>query len=229
MRSFVVELVTEPIESLLLLLEGLLGRTRGLRFERSVHPLVCAVLFGMSRHDSLDADAKADPPEREARESAQAWRAERTAVVRENGPREAVLAKDPLERPAGMFVLGRGEGVAGEDVAADVGEDGQRIAVVVVAEEELTLVVDGHQVIRSGRRGARAQRVKRRRVATWPRSNEVRAIEDVADGAGCRPFDVGLDLCETNGDLAWSHMGKAATEGDDFGRSEERRVGKECR
>jgi hypothetical protein len=116
-----------------------------------------------------------------------------------------------------MFMLGRAEGVAGQDVAADVINDGQRIAVAVVAEEELALVVGSHQVVRSSRRGARAQRMKGWRIATWPRSNEVGAMEDVADGARCRPLDVGMDLGEPNGDLAWSHMGKAATEGDDFG------------
>jgi len=46
-------------------------------------------------------------------------------------PREAVLAKDAFERLAGMFMLGRREGVAGEDVAADVVDDGKRIAVAV--------------------------------------------------------------------------------------------------
>jgi hypothetical protein len=99
----------------------------------------------MSWHDALDADAEADPPERQSRESTEARRAEGTAVVRENGPREAVLAKDALERLAGMFMPGRGEGVAGEDVAADVVDDGQRITVAVVTEEELALVIGRHQ------------------------------------------------------------------------------------
>src|SRR5690349_15754782 len=141
MRPFGVEVVTELIEALLLLLEGLLRRTCGLGLQRAMHPLVSAVLFGMSWHNPLDADAKTNPPERQSGESAQARRAERTAVVRENGPRKAVLAKDALERAASMFMLGRGEGVAGEDVAADVVDDGKRIAVAVITEEELTLVV----------------------------------------------------------------------------------------
>src|SRR6185295_9723561 len=157
-RPFVVELLAETVEALLLLLEGLLRWAGGLSFERPVHSLVCAVLLRMARHDPLDADADADPPERKPGESAQARRAERTAVIRENGPGKAVLAEDALEHLAGVLVLGREEGVAGENVAADVVDDGERIAVAVVAEEELAFVVNGHQVVRRRGRGARAQR-----------------------------------------------------------------------
>ena len=64
MRAFVVEVLPKPIKTLLLSLEGRLRWPRSLGFERAMHALVGAVLFGVSRHDPLDADAEPDPPER---------------------------------------------------------------------------------------------------------------------------------------------------------------------
>jgi len=62
-RTFVVVHVTKLVEPLLLTLHGLLRRPGCFRFERAVHPLVCAVLLGVSRHDALDRDAEPDPPQ----------------------------------------------------------------------------------------------------------------------------------------------------------------------
>ena len=41
-------------------------------------------------------------------------------------------------------------------------------------------------------------------------------MEDVADRARRWPLDVGLDLGEASSDLARTHVGKAAAEGDDL-------------
>lgn len=55
---------------------------RRLRFERAVHPLVRAVLFGVARYDPFDPDAKPDPPQRQRGKPCQTRRSERAAVVR---------------------------------------------------------------------------------------------------------------------------------------------------
>src|SRR6185503_829621 len=100
----------------------------------------------MAGDDPLDADPEPDPPERQPRKPCETRRTERTAVVRENGARQPIGPEDPLEDLTSVRVLGGGKGIARQDVAAEVVDDGQRIAVPVIAEEELTFVIDGHQI-----------------------------------------------------------------------------------
>src|SRR5947208_10966639 len=60
---------------------------------------------------------------------------------------QAKLTEHLLKGALGVLVLGRGKGDAGEQKAADVIDDGERIAVLVVAEQEFALVVDRHQIV----------------------------------------------------------------------------------
>jgi hypothetical protein len=94
-------------------------------------------------------------------------------------------------------------------------DDGERIAVTVVAEEELSLVVDRHQVVRFKRLATHAQRMCGRRTAlAW--LHQVRAVKDVAGRTWRRPLDVGMKLRESSNDLPRSHMWESATKGDDL-------------
>src|ERR1051326_5100918 len=97
MWPLVVVHVAELVEALLLALHGLLRRPRRFGFERTVHPLVCAVLLRGPGHDPLVSDPEAYPPKRQARNPCQPWRSERTAVVREDRPRQSVFAEDVLK------------------------------------------------------------------------------------------------------------------------------------
>src|SRR5688572_2420743 len=101
----------------------------------------------MAGDDPFHADPEPDPPERQPRKPCETWRTERTAVVRENGTRQSIGTEHSLEDLASVRVLGRGKGVARQDVAAEVVDDGQRIAVAVTAEKELPFVIDGHQIV----------------------------------------------------------------------------------
>ena len=94
-------------------------------------------------------------------------------------------------------------------------DDGERIAVAVVAEKELTFVVDGHQIVRFGGSPPCAERMLRR-VTPASRSDEVGPAQDVADGGRSWPVDEGMKLAQANGDLARPHVRKAAAEGDDL-------------
>jgi hypothetical protein len=67
-----------------------------------------------------------------------------------------MLTEDALERAPRMPLFGGQKGIAREKVPADVIDDRERVPVLMIAEEELALVVDRHQVVRLDRDGARA-------------------------------------------------------------------------
>jgi len=69
MRAFFVEDPTEGVEAPLLSLEVLFGRTRGVGFERSMHPLVAPVLVRTGGLDEFGPDPELDPADGELREA----------------------------------------------------------------------------------------------------------------------------------------------------------------
>jgi len=91
----------------------------------------------------------------------------------------------------------------------------QRVTVAMIAEQELSLVVDRHQVIRFNRLAAHAQRMRRRRTP-FPWLHQVRSVKDVAGRARRRPLDVGVQLRQSSNDLPRSHMWESATKRDDL-------------
>src|SRR5436189_263655 len=91
----------------------------------------------------------------------------------------------------------------------------QGIAIAVIAETELPLVVDGHEVVGFDRLAARAERMCRRRAAL-ARLHQVRATENIAGRAGRRPFDVRMQLGEPGDDLARPHVREAAAKLNDL-------------
>jgi RHS repeat-associated protein len=143
-RPFIVVLVNEPVESRLLAFECGLGRPRGLRFERAMHPLVCAILFGMSWHDPFDVDPKTNPPERKPGKPRQSWRSERAAIVRQDGPRETVLAEYTYDG-TGMVTRAL---VGTDDRSFAYTAGGERIAVRNGASWTWTVRDQGGKVLR---------------------------------------------------------------------------------
>ena len=93
MRPALVEFFSELIEALLLLQKIRSSGPCRLHFQRTVHALVTAVLFRMTRLDSLELDAKPEPQDREFRETGKALRSKRDPVVSPHGERQTVLAK----------------------------------------------------------------------------------------------------------------------------------------
>src|SRR6476469_9023979 len=143
MRTFVVELAAPPIKLSLLRCQILSWGTGRLCFERFVHPLVLSVLFGMGRLSELRPDAHLDPPDGEARKSAQGDRGERNTVVGANGLWQSIFSKQPFECEMDRDLFGRPECFASEDVSAVLIGDGQRIAVVAIARQKLAFEVGG--------------------------------------------------------------------------------------
>ena len=62
MRPFVVEAMDERVEPHLLLEHVVRSGPRRLGLEREVHALVAAVLFRMSRRNTLEPNAEPQPP-----------------------------------------------------------------------------------------------------------------------------------------------------------------------
>ena len=107
--------------------------------------------------------------------------------VGQDGPRQTVLTENTLEDPPRVSLLGRQKGIAREKVSADVIDDGERVTVLMIAEEELTFVVDRHQIVRCDCDGASPQRMCRR-IASPARGHEIGTTQDIAGRARCRPL-----------------------------------------
>jgi len=70
-----------------------------------MHPFVSAILLGAGRQDPLMLNAQADPPHVEDREAVDTGGGKRHAVIRTNGTRQAVLAKEAIEDGADSLPL----------------------------------------------------------------------------------------------------------------------------
>ena len=68
-RAFVVELLTESIESVLLGALVALGRCGGFGLEGSMHAFVSAVLLGFAGRNAIGSHAQTNPPHRQLREA----------------------------------------------------------------------------------------------------------------------------------------------------------------
>jgi hypothetical protein len=80
---------------------------------------MAAVLLGMAGLDALDLDPEPQPPHREPAQPEEAMRArEGNAVVGANGLGKSELLERALEHAKGVLLLGGGQGIAGQEVAA---------------------------------------------------------------------------------------------------------------
>lgn len=94
-------------------------------------------------------------------------------------------------------------------------DDGQRVTVAMITEQELSLVVDRHQVVRFDRLAAHAQRMCGRCTAlAW--LHQVRAVKNVAGRARRRPLNVRMQLRESSDDLPRPHVRESETKRDDL-------------
>ena len=91
MRSHLVVRSLKAVEPSLLCSPVGGGRSCGLSLERSVHAFVSSVLLGVSWLDELRVNAESDPPDGEPRDPSERGRCERSAVVRADDGRQAIL------------------------------------------------------------------------------------------------------------------------------------------
>ena len=98
MGSFGVEDLDEVIEPRLLLKKVGAGWFGGFFFQSEMHALVTTVLLGMARLDAFDADAQAEPPDRELAQGEQGMSgSEGNAVIAADVGGQATLFKKPLK------------------------------------------------------------------------------------------------------------------------------------
>ncbi len=97
MRSLLVVRSLKAVEPSLLCSPVGGRRSCGLSLERSVHAFVSSVLLGVSRLDEFGIDAEPDPPDGEPRDPSECSGCERSAVVRADDGRQAILPEGPYE------------------------------------------------------------------------------------------------------------------------------------
>src|SRR6202022_2398873 len=96
-RPLVVVDGSEVVEPLLLRRPAIGRRRCGLFLERTMNPLVTAILLRLAGGDPLGRDAELDPPDRQPRQSTHPGRGKRRTVVRTDRPRQPMLLEDRLE------------------------------------------------------------------------------------------------------------------------------------
>lgn len=148
--TVVVKLVSEAIKAFLLRLKGGLGRSGGMRFERTVHAFVAPVLPGFSGLNALVGNAELDPPDAEAGQTKGAVCDERDSVVSTYCFWQSELCEGLREDLACVTGTGRAERItAYEEARVGVG-DGERIAVARVAKTELSFVISSPDLVNPG-------------------------------------------------------------------------------
>src|SRR6516225_4683050 len=148
MRAFIVEDVNKVIELRLLLREVQTGRLGGFLLQVQMHSLMAAILLRMARPDPLDPNSQAQPPNRKLAQVEEGMgRSEGKPVITTAVGRQTAFFKQSLKDRKGEVFAGRGQRLAGQQVAAGMIGDGQRVAVVTIAEQELALVIRAPQFI----------------------------------------------------------------------------------
>src|ERR1700738_753316 len=126
------------------------GRACCFGLEGEVHTLVAATLLRLGRRYTLGFDSQAEPPARELGEIEQSIRTgEGDAVIGSDSGWQAALGKQLLEGGKCEVFAGGLEGLTQQQEARSVIPEGERIAIMPVAELELALEVGAPQVIRS--------------------------------------------------------------------------------
>src|ERR1700704_4391323 len=146
-----------------------------------MHALMTAVLLRMARLDPFDSDTEPEPPDRQLAQVQQGLSgSEGNTVIAADAGRQAAPLKKPFKHGESVVFLGGREGFTGEQKTAGVIGDYQRIAVVVISQQELALVVRAPQLV-----GPLAQRQGRSLSPTTQSTtalDQAMAIEHCMDG-----------------------------------------------
>src|SRR5713226_3376247 len=115
-----------------------------------MHAFMAAVLLRMARLDALDANAQPEPPDRELAQVEQGvGGSEWNAIIAANVGRQAALLKKPFKHGKSVVFFGARKSLTGEEIPAGMIGDGQRVAVLMIAQQELALVIGAPQFIGS--------------------------------------------------------------------------------
>lgn len=188
MRTIMIELVPEPVEPRLLRRRVPRRRTRRLRLQCRMHPLVPSVLLRMPGRDPLQPDAKLQPVHRERAQTPRAERCERGAVVAAHRMRQTVFGKQRINRRANRLTAFRHD-LERKDVAAVRIGHRQRVAAFSVRRAEPAFEVDAPGVVRRVDRSKRL-RWRHRMPAPARRTHQARPLQDVRHRARRRPLSL---------------------------------------
>jgi len=113
-----------------------------------MHAFMAAVLLGMAGLDSFNANPQPEPPDCQLAQVKQGvGGSERNAVVTADVGRQAALLKKPLKHRKSVIFAGGRKSLTGEEKTASVISDGEWIAALMIAQQELALVIGAPQLI----------------------------------------------------------------------------------
>src|SRR5262249_13805996 len=116
--------------------------------QSEVHAFVTAVLLGMARLDAFDADAQAEPPDRQLAQVEQGvCGSEGHAIIAADVGGQAAFFKKPLKHSESVIFPCRRKRLTGEEKAASVVGDGERITVLAIAQQELAFVIGAPELV----------------------------------------------------------------------------------
>ena len=141
-----------------------------------------AVLLRVAGFDAFDGDTQAQPPHGESAQAEQGiGRGKGCAVVSADGVGQAEVLESPFKHGKGEVGLGGGQAFTAQQVAGAIIGDGERIAILLVAEQELALVVSAPEAV--GLVSGRQRRALGLVAATFASCDEAVAIEYGMHGA----------------------------------------------
>jgi len=200
-RPDVIVGATKVVEDALLQVEVGSRRPWQTLLERAVHAFVSRILLRLTWRDALVRDAELKPPDIEMGQAVDAGRGEGGAVVAADGIGKPVPAEEGAELGLHARRTDVEQPVAREQVAAEVVDDREGIAVAPVAHAELPFEVDGPDLIGSRRAEGSGPGVLPP-CAPAAGMNAAVAQQDVADRAAGGPGLIGIPLEETLTDFA---------------------------
>ena len=113
-----------------------------------MHPCMAAVLLRMARPDPFDPNPQEQPPDRQLAQVEEGMGgSEGNPVITTDVGRQTAFFKQSLKDRKGEVFAGRGQCFTGQHIAAGMIGHGQRVAVVVIAQQELALVIRASQFI----------------------------------------------------------------------------------
>ena len=113
-----------------------------------MHPLMAAVLLRMARADPFDPNSQAQPPDRKLAQVEEGMGgSEGHSVIAADVGRQTAFFKQSLKDRKGEVFAGRGQRLAGQQITAGMIGHGQWVAVVMIAQQELALVIRTPQLI----------------------------------------------------------------------------------
>jgi len=147
-RALEIEDFHELIEAGLLLEEVVSGRLGGFFLQGEMHAFVAAILLRMAGLDTFNANAQAEPPDRELAQVKQGMSgSKRNAVIAADVSGQSTLPEKPFKHGKSIVFAGRGESFAAQKISAGMIGDRERVTVLVVAQQELALVIGAPELV----------------------------------------------------------------------------------